>query len=219
MKNYNNDDKYEAAENGGDRDFNRESRPDFLGSPLGRYIDDHERVLWSGQPGLRLAGGIREVFSKNFLLGLLFIVFSALPAFDTISITVFNVIVKGLLLLVGLFLMLGKMTIIGTNLKNIYYAVTDRRVLIMINVRNVRFREIKFERIRNMKLNLRRNGGGRGTIVFYVPNYIPEYPYGKHSDRIMNTNQLLDSFVDIEDAKRVYNLINDAKSAYEDEQV
>ena len=86
--------------------------------------------------------------------------------------------------------------------------------MLLIAGEKIRYRDIRLRRINDTRLILSKRGTGCGTIVFNVPNFVPEYPYGKYSDRISNTNQLLDSFIDIADAKRVYELINEAKAAY-----
>jgi hypothetical protein len=115
---------------------------------------------------------------------------------------------------IGIYTSFGRLIILNTNKKNTYYAVTERRILLCITGQTVRYREIRYSRICDIQLIKSRRGTGCGTIVFNVPNMMPEYPYGMYSDRISNTNQLLDSFIDIADAERVYGLINEAKTAY-----
>lgn len=183
----------------------------FERSPLIRYIATDERVLWFGQPTDERVGGRRGQTMGTIFIGLLFILFSVIWTRSGLPFSVFF----GLIFFAfGIYSIFGRAIILGINKPNTYYAVTDRRVMMLIIGSWNRFRDIRYGRMSGAKLILSRRKTGCGTIVFSSPNLIPEYPYGRYHDRVANTNSLLDSFADIAGAQRVYNLINEAKSAY-----
>ena len=106
---------------------------------------------------------------------------------------------------------------LNINKPNIYYAVTNMRVMLCITGRVNRFRDISYKRLGEVRLILSRRGTGCGTIVFVTPTHVPEYPYGRRYDRVANINSLLDSFVDIADAARIQP--DAAKAGFEEQEI
>ncbi|MGI6166711.1 MAG: helix-turn-helix transcriptional regulator [Eubacteriales bacterium] len=187
-------------------------RSDIWKSPLAAYLADNEKVLWSGQPttehvGVRKSGAVHILNIIVFGFIFFWLVYSIrLSSF----VALFGLFFFG----IWLYTVFGKTIVLNINKPNIYYAVTNMRVMLCITGRVNRFRDISYRRLSEVRLILSRRGTGCGTIVFVTPTHAPEYPYGRRYDRVAYTNSLLDSFIDIADAKRVYDLINATKSEY-----
>lgn len=106
--------------------------------------------------------------------------------------------------LIGLFLVFG--TIIYKNYlnKRTYYAVTNQRILILINSFNKRVESILISQIPVLNKTVKKNGVG--TIQFDYSGYIGT---GENSYRIEGL-----SFDDIEDIDMVYKLISDLRISH-----
>lgn len=203
-----------GASDGAQSSFNARAsssgrRQNFNEAPLLRYLAADEKLLWSGQPTdehISVFGGFQSVF------GLFFVGFAVFWMVMVTRIAAFMSIFALPFIMIGMYIVAGKSIILNNNKKNIYYAVTNQRVMMMISGRYNRFRDIRYSRISEVKLVLSRRQTGCGTIIFTSPNLIPEYPYGRYWDRRSNNNSLLDSFIDIADAERVYNLINKSRA-------
>ncbi len=208
------EDKPDAENYSGEWERGNTEAQDFEKSPLFRYMDPDEKLIWFGRPTGEHVGGRWDINLRTFFIGIIFTVFAFVWSVTALRSSGILGIFGLLFVAVGIYTSFGRWIILYTNKKNTYYAVTGRRILLCITGQTVRFREIRYSRISDVQLIKSKRGTGCGTIVFNVPNFVPEYPYGKYSDRISNNNQLLDSFIDIADAERVYRLINEAKTAY-----
>ena len=208
----------EGAKSPGDRSRvfggEPEGRSDIWNSPLAAYLGENEKVLWAGQSTAEHVGGWMSGYERFFHVFMLaFALFWLAFAVNLSSIMgIFSLLFIGM----WLYTAFGKYIVLSINKPNIYYAVTNMRVMLCITGRVNRFRDISYKRLSEARLILSRRGTGCGTIVFITPTHIPQYPYGRRYDRVANTNSLLDAFIDIADARRVYDLINAAKAEFEE---
>ncbi|NLW74562.1 MAG: helix-turn-helix transcriptional regulator [Clostridiales bacterium] len=211
----------EGAFDSGDRNptFAGETggRSDIWKSPLAAYLADNEKVLWAGQPTPEHVGGRMSGAERIFnIIVFGFIIFWLVY---TIRFNSFVAVFGLFFFWMWLYTVFGKKIVLYINKPNIYYAVTNMRVMLCITGRVNRFRDISYRRLTEVRLILSRRKTGCGTIVFVTPAHAPEYPYGRRYDRVAYTNSLLNSFIDIADAKHVYDLINAAKSEYEENEM
>jgi hypothetical protein len=156
-----------------------------------------EKILWSGQPkqGFIFTGGdIFTIFIGLFWLGAT----SPFAYFAIQSFELFTMLFTLPFVLIGLYLVFGNIIYKNYQKNRTYYAVTNQRILIQLNLFN---KKVKSKLISQIPvLNKTVNKDGSGTIQFDNTGYMG---VGRDSYRI----EML-SFDNIKDVDTVYKLIS-----------
>jgi hypothetical protein len=163
-----------------------------------------EKILWSGQPkkGFVLTG---EDIS-GILFGLFFIGAISFMGYNTnLFFIIFLIIFTLPFLLLGLYLVFGITISKNYQKKRTYYAVTNQRIIILINSSNKIVESILINQIPVLNKTVKKDGSG--TIQFDNTGYIGT---GEDSQRIEAL-----SFDNIMDVDTVYRMISDLRSPHE----
>jgi hypothetical protein len=163
-----------------------------------------EKILWSGQPEQNLFLTVRNIVQIIFALVWLGITGSvgyfAIESFD-----IFTMLFLVPFVLIGLYLLFGSFIYSDYQKKRTYYAVTNQRVLILINSSN---KVVKSKLISQIPvLNKTTNKDGIGTIQFESTAYMSD----------VNGSYTIDglTFDNIKDVDTVYKLISDLRAPHE----
>jgi len=164
-----------------------------------------EKILWSGQPkqGFSLTGGdiLASLIGLIFFLGIgSFMEYTAIQSFD-----MFLMIFSLPFILVGLYLIFGSIIYKNYQKKRTYYAVTNQRVIILINSFNKKVESKLMSQIPVLNKTIKKDGSG--TIQFDNTGY---KSIGGDSYRIEAP-----SFNNIKDVDTVYRMISDLRSPHE----
>ena len=162
-----------------------------------------EKIVWSGQPkqGFVLTGG--DIFA--ILIGLFFLSIGgffehlAIQSFD-----LFQMIFMLPFILVGLYVVFWNTIYKNYQKKRTYYAVTNQRVLILINSSNKKVDSKLISQIPVLNKTIKKDGSG--TIQFDNKGYKDT---GGNSYRIE-----VFSFDNIKDVDTVYRMISDLRSPH-----
>jgi hypothetical protein len=166
-----------------------------------------ERILWSGQPSPGKLFTPADIFLVPFsLLWGGFAIFWELTALNFGAPLLFKLF--GIpFVCVGLYFIFGRFIFKCYLQKRTYYAVTNKRVLIITNTRNKNLTAEFIDRIPTINKKSRRDGSG--TLIF--GNYSPFHSmYGNSGMNSFSShrNAMAPSFDNIEKVDHVYNLIN-----------
>jgi hypothetical protein len=163
-----------------------------------------EKILWTGKPkkGFVLPGGYILLILFGFpLLGIgSFMGYSAIQSFD-----IFAMIFCLPFILFGLYLFFGVIISRNYQTKRTYYAVTNQRIIILINSSNKKVESILINQIPVLNKTVKKDGSG--TIQFDNTGYMGT---GRNSYRIEAL-----SFDNIMDVDTVYRMISDLRSPHE----
>ena len=164
-----------------------------------------EKILWSGQPkqGFFLTGGeiLASLIGLIFFLGIgSFMEYTAIQSFN-IALIIFSLP----FLLVGLYLVFGNTIYKNYQKKRTYYAVTNQRVLILINSFNKKVKSKLISQIPVLNKTVKKDGSG--TIQFDNTGYKDT---GGDSYRIE-----VFSFENIKDVDTVYRMISGLRLPHE----
>ena len=164
-----------------------------------------EKIMWTGQPkkGFVLPGG----YILLILFGFFFIGIGSFIEYVTIfqSFDIFAMIFCLLFILLGLCLVFGVIIYRNYRTKRTYYAVTNQRIIILINSSNKKVESILINQIPVLKKTVKKDGSG--TIQFENTGYIGA---GKNSYSVGAL-----SFDNIIDVDAVYRMISDLRSPHE----
>ena len=163
-----------------------------------------EKILWSGRPkqGFFLTGG--DILVSLF--GLIFLGVGSLMEYSAIqSFDIFLMIFSLPFLLFGLYMVLGSIIYKNYQKKRTYYAVTNQRVLVLINSFSKKVESKLISQIPVLNKTVKKNGSG--TIQFDNTGYMGT---GRNSYRIEAL-----SFDNIMDVDTVYRMISDLRSPHE----
>jgi hypothetical protein len=164
-----------------------------------------EKILWSGQPkqGFFLTGGdiLASLIGLIFFLGIgSFMEYTAIQSFD-----IYHMIFSLPFILIGLYLVFGSIIYNNYQKKRTYYAVTNQRVLVLINSFNKKIESKLISQISVLNKTVTKDGSG--TIKFDNTGYKDT---GENSYRI----KVL-SFDNIIDVDIVYRMISELRSPHE----
>ena len=177
-----------------------------------------ERIAWSGQPqqGLLLTG--RDIFLIPFsLMWCGFAIFWTFTV-SSASVSVANraaevngaggfFILWGLMFVaIGLYFVAGRFIVDAWVRRGLHYAVTDQRILIARGAPFARFTVLSMAKLPEIDLNEHANG--RGTIRFGQPVAMR----GNRGTALAVALDPTPQFLGIEDARRVFDLIQRAQA-------
>ncbi len=163
-----------------------------------------EKILWSGQPEpgfFMTKGDIFLILFALFFLGPTgYMEFFAILSFDLISMVFFSPFV-----ILGSYILVWNPVYKHYQKKKTHYAVTNQRVLILIDSSDKKVESKLISQI--PVLNKTINKDGIGTIQFDNPGYVGT---GEYSSRIE-----VPSFDNIKNVDTVYKMISDLKLPHE----
>jgi Bacterial PH domain len=162
-----------------------------------------ERFLWSGQP----RGGIKFSASDTYRIPISLLFTGVSLSWEILA----YVSGAGLMfalsglpfLLFGLYMNFGRFPLDARRRNRTYYAVTDRRIIIVSGLVSREVQSISLRNLPNVVLDAR--GDGSGTITFGDKNPLTAM-YGSLYGRVF-LGPGVPAFEMIEDARRVYDLI------------
>lgn len=178
-------------------------------------IED-ERILWSGKPNHKKVFSKQDVylvpFSIIWLLGaLIWELLAVLSIKENITILeLFFPCVGSVFVLFGLYFSFGRLIYKRYKKKNTYYAITDSRVMILVNGKRVKITSILIRDVEQFSKESVSNG--KGIIIFNKAN--------SNTFKILDTGmECLSShriadlmiFYDVENIDYVYKLIISTK--------
>lgn len=169
-------------------------------------LKDNEVVLWQAQPNLHKNLTKSDIFLIpfsifwfGFCILWTILAFSSFPVFALFGIP---------FLLIGVYLTFGRFYFKKYNKKHTYYALTNKRLLIIHKIRGERIFESTFNTLNGINYDADKHGCG--TIHFGENR---NYPFNNISTNngmdFFNKNLYNYAFYDIDDAKNVYQLISD----------
>jgi hypothetical protein len=131
-------------------------------------LDADERLIWSGQPKQGIQLQLADVFFIPVgLFWTTFMIFAAIAIIGQeadLGSKIFGLIVIGLFILFGLFLLGGRLWVDAALRRRTYYAVTDRRIIIISGLLRQKLQSIFLRTLSDITLTETR--GGDGTISF-----------------------------------------------------
>ncbi|WP_296743372.1 PH domain-containing protein [Mesorhizobium sp.] len=172
-----------------------------------------ERILWGGTPVQGLLFSSRDIFLIPFsLLWCGFAVFWTYTATKQ-GAPLFFKLWGSMFVCIGLFIVFGRFAFDAWLRRRMYYAVTNRRVLIMRSAPFASFTSIDLERLPEIQIT--GEGRARGNLRFGSVAFASGY------SRTNSLSPALDpvpQFLGIEDPQRVLNLIMKASQALRSDQ-
>ena len=177
-------------------------------------LQEDEKILWAGQPEpsvyltradtvlipISLWLGLYTLRSGMLLLGRLFI-----PGYSVRSILI-SMVVGGLFVLVGIYLMLGRFLYKIWRKRRTYYAVTNKRVLVLARLNGRRLQEQPITEIPALQKSVRRDG--IGTITFGYSPFAASWCGNTGMNCLAGFDRAdLIAFHDIKGANEVYDLV------------
>lgn len=197
------------------------------------YLTKNEEILWVGKPLLQEILKYSDFLKipLNLLIGGLFVYlgttigyagltkyFSFIKYQDPITwLFIIPFIYSILFVLLGFYIGFGRFIISPWQRKNTYYAVTNRRVLVLHGLKNKHLTEIYIET--NINVNYQGRKDDIGNIEITVNKPIPKWTFFSLI-RYWKTNWLGFSytgypgqiiFYDIKNVREIYNLIQDLR--------
>ena len=170
-----------------------------------------ERIAWSGQPQQGLLLTAHDVFLIPFSLMwcgfAIFWTFMATSAPGAGGIDSFFTLWGLMFVSIGLYFVAGRFVVDAWVRRGLHYAVTDQRILIARGAPFARFTVLSMAKL--PEIDLKEGGNGRGTIRFGQPVAMRgNRGMGAWSAALDPTPQ----FLGIEDARRVFDLIQRAQA-------
>lgn len=185
----------------------------FAQAELQPELQPDEQLLWSGRPNARRLFTLFDIYLVPFSLlwgGFAIfwetlVVWSALSRRDAGDIVP---ILFGLIFVaIGLYMIFGRFIVKRYTRSHTYYAVTDRRVLVLSTAFRHTVRSASLKRLPGLELSVRR--GGRGTVTFghwggmsamYANSGLDWFGWGSGQRPL--------AFYDLDDARSVYELVD-----------
>lgn len=169
-----------------------------------------ERVLWTGQPETSVHLTRADVFLIPFSL-----LWGGFALFWEISVIAWGAplifpFVGGLFVLMGLYMIFGRFIYKYWKKKKTYYAVTNKRILILTKLWGRNFQTTYINSIPAINKSIRSDG--IGTIKFGNPSFMASM-YENTGMVFFGPPGIKDvpTFYDIKDANRVYEMANELR--------
>lgn len=171
-----------------------------------QFLQKGETLLWAGQPK---GGIIIEKDDKPLMIaGMIFIVFMSLImliGFQLYSISTSVGILLVLLvlpfMLLGFYLLIGRLLIDKQNRSRTFYGLTEKRLLLKSRLPMAKIQSISITLLTEM--NIVENRDGTGTISLFKLDEEDE------KNSLLGGKDLDSNLVQIEDVRQIYNLIKE----------
>jgi hypothetical protein len=177
-----------------------------------------ENILWSGQPDPKVIFAPADLFIVPFsvLWGgfMIFVIYSILSSMTNGNNSeppdVFFIIIPIIFMIIGLYFIFGRFFFKKWKKQRTYYAVTNRRVLVLMKAFGQQLHEYNIKLISGINKRVRADGigtltfGGNQSIFYNGGQY-----YGNTGMDILPFYGFQLAFYDIPNANEVYKLIMD----------
>ena len=180
-------------------------------SKFGHIIRNDEEILWEGKPDASKNLTKQDIFLIPF--GLFFFGFAI---FWTVMASSFGgfIGVFGLPFIgVGFYMVFLRFGYVKRRKMNTYYAVTNKRVIRYIDGVKQVINEIRLNNITNLSIDINREGIGSITFNNITNNNYYHMHHRMHNrtgmNYMVNDYDMFYAFLDIPNARHVYNIIND----------
>jgi len=172
-----------------------------------------ETLLWTGQPSTQVIFHKQDTYVVPFTALLAF--HSTLwlavdlhllgpPAYRGMAVNPYSVFWQSIYFLIGQYLLWGRFLVLRWKKKHIYYAVTNKRVLILHDYGHRELLALPMDSIPLIKKAVRADGNG--TIRFGKPPEEGTWNYPRiHTDAFQKSG--VPTFGDIDGAEQVYQLV------------
>jgi hypothetical protein len=169
-----------------------------------------ENILWTGQPETTVFFTGADIFLIPFsLLWGGFAIFwqvTVLTEGAPVSFALFGIP----FVLLGLYLIFGRFIYKMWRKKNTYYAVTNRRVLVLTKLRSRNIQAAYIDTIPSISKSVRFNG--TGTVRFGNPHYLASMYANTGLDFFGSFyGEDVPTFYDIKDVGKVYEMVNELR--------
>jgi len=170
-----------------------------------KHMVKEEKLLWSGKPNYRKIFNVRDIFFIPFTIVFAIFIITNFTN-KTKGLNIFNFVIY----LVALYMVIGRFIAKIYYKRKILYAVTDKRILIIIVGKHERIITKYINNLSNIDISTSKNGNGTITFgdaslfnTFYSNTFITP-PWNRHNfeDTV---------FYDISDARKVYELVENLK--------
>jgi len=142
-----------------------ENRMTASADPFAGRLLREEKVIWRGRPKQGFMLTSRDaVLIPVSLVWCGFIIFWESSVLRNPNAPIFMVLFGGLFLLIGLFLTVGRFFVDAWIRARVFYALTDRRILILRSRPSVNFKSVSLDRLPEATLD--ETSQGRGSIRF-----------------------------------------------------
>lgn len=177
---------------------------------LSEELETGEKLIWTGQPYQGLRFSWFDLYAVPF--GLFFfgfaIVWSILAFRGAPPFALFGIP----FILVGAYMAFGRFIIEAKQRARTYYAITDRRIIIVTGLFTRTVRSLDLSTLQNVSVSEKKNG--RGTVEFAGKTGFERLfgqfgGFGSFGYNAMDSS----SFQLIDNSRAVYNLVRDAKRA------
>jgi len=172
-------------------------------------INPGERILWSGQPyqGIVIRAADWFIIPFTLIWGGLALLFAY--GMVTEHAPLGAVLISFFFGLVGLYLIIGRFFVDALQRRNIYYALTDKRAIIISGVFTQHIKSLIIQNLPEIGVTARRNG--RGTITFGSSHPFA-WMYGSSGFPNMGFYHAAPSFENIADVRSVYQLVKQVQT-------
>lgn len=175
-----------------------------------------ERVLWEGKPNINVMFTGMDYFLVPFsLIWCTFAIFwemgtlELLPFSNNNEIPTFLPLFGIPFVLIGLYFVFGRFLYKRFKKKNTFYAITNKRVLIVTNLKNKSMQSKYINTINSINYSQKNNG--MGTIRFGEFNLFADM-YENTGLVFFSLGKPTLAFFDIDDVQKIYRLINSLKN-------
>lgn len=176
-----------------------------------------EELLWTGRPEVNVLFTIQDIYLVPFgLLWCGFIFFGIKDMFSKIGTStgdILGLIFFSIFFIIGLYLLFGRFLYKIYKKKNTYYAVTNKRIIIITKIFSKNIQAVFINGIPTINKSIRKSG--IGTIRFGNSSYLNSFYSNTGLDFLGSFyGQECPTFYDIKDAERVYQLVNELRKRY-----
>lgn len=179
------------------------------------YLASGENIIWFGQPKQGLTFGARDIFLVPFSLmwGGFAIFWNFLvwfpPGNGSGDPGIFFHLWGLPFLVIGLYIILGRFWHDSSLRKRIYYAVSNKRIIILRTYRSTKIASLDRDRLPRLDLSEHRDG--TGTIIFEASSVDPmmSMGFGWWVPSLAASMQ----FFRVAEPRRIYNIIRDRAPA------
>ncbi len=167
-------------------------------------LNPGERILWSGQPRQGIVLKAADLFFIPFSLlwGGFALFFTYMTIVESAPLIV--MLIGAVVGVVGLYVIIGRFFVDILQRRNIYYALTDKRAIIISGVFAQHIKTLVIQNLPEIGVSTRRNG--TGTITFGSSHPFA-WMYASSGFPNMGFYHAAPSFENISDAKSVYQLV------------
>jgi len=189
-----------------------ENRMTASADPFAGRLLREEKVIWRGRPKQGFMLTSRDaVLIPVSLVWCGFIIFWESSVLRNPNAPIFMVLFGGLFLLIGLFLTVGRFFVDAWIRARVFYALTDRRILILRSRPSIKFQSVSLDRLPEATLD--ETSQGRGSIRFGPTTEIWK---GRSMGGMGSWTPSLDptpQFLAIDDVKKVFASVQERAQA------